>query len=469
MKAKRRSEKTNVSAEGGEDSSDDDYLDDSLDNFEPIDVNYMKYLDDATWLWNPLDVVANEDDCSSTTAGSSPFQDDRMSSDEASGGVDFSSTFFAETGAGRYVPRAVFAELEQMISDKEDAANTSTRGHYNIGTEMVDLLLDRIRKLADQCTGLQGSLAFHSFGGGSGFTSLLMERLSVDYGKSKLELSIYPAPQQVEFMNVYIRQAVLQIGNCYWKLYYLEHGIQQDGWIPSDKALGGVDNFFSMFLAMTDAGPHVPRAVFIEHEPTVVDEVRSGSCRQLYHPKKMISGNEGAAKNYTHDHYTIGKEMVDLVLDRICKLADQCTGLQGFLVFPSFGGGTGSGLTSLLTQRFSDEYGKKSELELPIYPSPQEHSDGAFMVDNEAIYDICRRYLDIQQPTYANLKRLISQIVYSIMASLSFDGELNVDLIEFHTNWVPYPREGLPRTAYHGRDCRDHKRLFRTCQPDGPR
>ncbi|KAL3169986.1 hypothetical protein MRX96_015061 [Rhipicephalus microplus] len=99
----------------------------------------------------------------------------------------------------------------------------------------------------------------------------------------------------------------------------------------------------------------------------------------------------------------------------------------------------------------------------------QEHSDGAFMVDNEAIYDICRRYLDIQQPTYANLKRLISQIVYSIMASLSFDGAPNVDLIEFHTNLVPYPREGLPRTAYHGRDRRDHKRLFRTCQPDGPR
>jgi hypothetical protein len=63
---------------------------------------------------------------------------------------------------------------------------------------IVDLVLDRIRKLADQCTGLQGFLIFHSFGGGtgSGFTSLLMERLSVDYGKkSKLEFAIYPAPQ----------------------------------------------------------------------------------------------------------------------------------------------------------------------------------------------------------------------------------------------------------------------------------
>ena len=63
---------------------------------------------------------------------------------------------------------------------------------------MVDMCLDRLRKLADQCTGLQGFLVFHSFGGGtgSGFTSLLLERLSVDYGKkSKLEFAIYPAPQ----------------------------------------------------------------------------------------------------------------------------------------------------------------------------------------------------------------------------------------------------------------------------------
>ncbi len=75
------------------------------------------------------------------------------------------------------------------------------------GKEVVDLVLDRIRKLADQCTGLQGFLIFHSFGGGtgSGFTSLLMERLSVDYGKkSKLEFAIYPAPQVGLFVKIFI-------------------------------------------------------------------------------------------------------------------------------------------------------------------------------------------------------------------------------------------------------------------------
>merc|ERR1712168_237746 len=77
-------------------------------------------------------------------------------------------------------------------------------------------------------------------------------------------------------------------------------------------------------------------------------EVRTGTYRQLFHPEQLITGKEDAANNYARGHYMIGKEIVDIVLDRIRKSADQCTGLQGFLIFHSFGGGTGSGFTSLL-------------------------------------------------------------------------------------------------------------------------
>ena len=61
---------------------------------------------------------------------------------------------------------------------------------------------------------------------------------------------------------------------------------------------------------------------------------------------------------------------MDLCLDRIRKLSDNCTGLQGFLVFNAVGGGTGSGLGSLLLERLSVDYGKKSKLGFTIYPSP---------------------------------------------------------------------------------------------------
>jgi hypothetical protein len=74
----------------------------------------------------------------------------------------------------------------------------------------------------------------------------------------------------------------------------------------------------------------------------VVDEVRTGTDRQLFHPEQIINGKEDAANNYARGHYTVGKEIIDLTLDRIRKLADQCTGMQGFLIFHSFGGGTGA-------------------------------------------------------------------------------------------------------------------------------
>ncbi len=61
------------------------------------------------------------------------------------------------------------------------------------------------------------------------------------------------------------------------------------------------------------------------------DEVRTGTYRQLFHPEQMITGKEDAANNYARGHYTIGKELIDSVLDRVRRLADSCTGGWGDL------------------------------------------------------------------------------------------------------------------------------------------
>ena len=71
-----------------------------------------------------------------------------------------------------------------------------------------------------------------------------------------------------------------------------EHGIQPDGQMPTDKTIGGGDDAFNTFFSETGAGKHVPRAVFVDLEPTVIDEVRSGTYRQLFHPEQLISGKE---------------------------------------------------------------------------------------------------------------------------------------------------------------------------------
>ena len=43
-----------------------------------------------------------------------------------------------------------------VVSGKEDAANNFARGHYTIGKELIDATCDKVRRLADRCSGLQG-------------------------------------------------------------------------------------------------------------------------------------------------------------------------------------------------------------------------------------------------------------------------------------------------------------------------
>jgi tubulin alpha len=121
----------------------------------------------------------------------------------------------------------------------------------------------------------------------------------------------------------------------------------------------------------------------------------------LFHPEYLVSGKEDAANNFARGRYTVGKEIVELALDKVRKLADGCTGLQGFMVFQAVGGGTGAGLGSLLLERLSVDYGKKTKMDFAIFPSPQiststvepynailathallEHTDVCVMLDN---------------------------------------------------------------------------------------
>ena len=146
-----------------------------------------------------------------------------------------------------------------------------------------------------------------------------------------------------EIISLHVGQAGVQIGNSCWELYCLEHGVNPDGTMPTT-----VDNKnLSTFFSETGSGKYVPRSVFIDLETSVIDQVRTGKYKQLFHPEQLITGNqvtikikirksnknfylgkEDAANNYARGHYTIGKELVDKVLDRVRKLSDSCSGLQ---------------------------------------------------------------------------------------------------------------------------------------------
>ncbi|KAJ2931595.1 hypothetical protein H1R20_g5535, partial [Candolleomyces eurysporus] len=289
---------------------------------------------------------------------------------------------------------------------------------------------------------------------------------SQGYANGRLSVGRGDLDQAIRIISLHVGQAGVQIGNACWELYTLEHGLKPDGRLEEGSPSAS-DSGFSTFFSETGSGKHVPRSLYIDLEPGCIDDVKTGPYRSLFHPETLITGKEDAANNYARGHYTVGKELIDPVMDKLRKLADNCSGLQGFFVFHSFGGGTGSGFGALLLEKLSTDYGKKSKLEFCVYPAPQlsssvvepynsvltthttlEHSDCSFMVDNEAIYDICKKKLGVVSPSFSNLNRLIAQVVSSVTASLRFDGSLNVDLNEFQTNLVPFPRIHFPLATY---------------------
>ncbi|CAF3559309.1 unnamed protein product [Rotaria sp. Silwood1] len=265
-----------------------------------------------------------------------------------------------------------------------------------------------------------------------------------------------------EIICLHVGQAGCQIGHACWELFCLEHGIQPDGTLSLNDTDQSILTFFE------DIGhKYTPRMLYIDLETTVLDEVRTGTYRQLFHPDRIISGKEDAASNYARGYFTIGNELINHVLDQIRRLTNQCHSLQGFIIFHSFGGGTGSGFTSLLMEHLNIDYNKKTHFEFAVFPSPKlstiitepyntvlnthiglEYADCVFIVDNEALWDICTNLLDIKKANFVNINRLISQVISNITAGNRFKNENTTNFIEFQTNLIPFPRIHFPLVSY---------------------
>ncbi|XP_026643010.1 tubulin beta-1 chain isoform X2 [Microtus ochrogaster] len=170
-------------------------------------------------------------------------------------------------------------------------------------------------------------------------------------------------------------------------------------------------------------------------------------------------GNSGAGNNWAKGHYTEGAELIESVLDVVRRESESCDCLQGFQIVHSLGGGTGSGMGTLLMNKIREEYPDRILNSFSVMPSPKvsdtvvepynaalsihqliENTDACFCIDNEALYDICFRTLRLTTPTYGDLNHLVSLTMSGITTSLRFPGQLNADLRKLAVNMVPFPR-----------------------------
>ncbi|VBB33331.1 unnamed protein product [Acanthocheilonema viteae] len=260
-----------------------------------------------------------------------------------------------------------------------------------------------------------------------------------------------------EIIHIQIGQCGNQIGTKFWEVISDEHGIEPNGTYRGDSPLQleRIDVYFKE----AEGKKYVPRAVLVDLEPGTMDSVRSSTYGKLFRPDNFVFGQSGAGNNWAKGHYTEGAELVDEVLDALRKEAESSDCLQGFQLTHSLGGGTGSGMGTLLIAKIREEYPDRIMSSFSIFPSPKvsdviiepynatlsvhqlvENTDETFCIDNEALYDICLRTLKLTGPTYGDLNHLISMAVSGVTTCLRFPGQLNADLRKLAVNMIPFPR-----------------------------
>ncbi|XP_053271029.1 tubulin beta chain-like isoform X6 [Pleuronectes platessa] len=208
-----------------------------------------------------------------------------------------------------------------------------------------------------------------------------------------------------EILHLQAGQCGNQIGAKFWEVISDEHGIDPSG------TYNGNDELqlerINVYYNEATGGKYVPRAVLVDLEPGTMDSVRSGAFGQIFRPDNFVFGQSGAGNNWAKGHYTEGAELADSVLDVVRKEAECCDCLQGFQLTHSLGGGTGSGMGTLLISKIREQYPDRIMNTFSVVPSPKvsdtvvepynatlsvhqlvENTDETFCIDNEALYDI---------------------------------------------------------------------------------
>ena len=264
-----------------------------------------------------------------------------------------------------------------------------------------------------------------------------------------------------EIINIHLGQAGSKLGSTFWELLCLEHGIDPNG------DTHGVNQAPASFFQEIAPNKLQSRSIFIDSESKSIDQIKNGPFRDLFEADSLISGQQDSSNNFAKGRHSFGKEMIETCLDRVRKTVEACANFQGFMVHHSLGGGTGSGFTSLLMESLSDEFGKHTKINFPIFPSSMtpsaaieasnatlsipyllDHSQVAPIFDNEAICDIYNNLLAINEPTLDDFNSLTAQYISSLTASMRFDGAINTNLAEFPTNYVPHPRIHFLMSSY---------------------
>lgn len=246
-----------------------------------------------------------------------------------------------------------------------------------------------------------------------------------------------------EILTLHLGQTGIALGSTCWEVLQLESLQNHDANAKGDMWTTHSDHRLT------------PKALFVDSEPANIDYLQRSSLGEKLQPHQMVSGDGDMGGVYQRFN---GAQLAERTLEGVRVLAEDSSSLQGFIVFHSLAGGTGTALSELLLPRLKELFPHSVTHTVNVLPSGAQEKavapynaclsahhlldqcDISFLFDNQALANIAHSALGIECPTYSSLNQIVAQAYSALTSSLRFDGCLNVDLAEFMTNLVPYPR-----------------------------
>jgi len=271
-----------------------------------------------------------------------------------------------------------------------------------------------------------------------------------------------------EIVHIQAGQCGNQIGSKFWEVISEEHGVGVKGqWVGDNQKQ---KERINVYYSESQSARYVPRAVLMDLEPGTMNNVRASKYGQIFRPDSFVFGQTGAGNNWAKGHYTEGAELIEQVLDVVRKEAENCDCMQGFQVTHSLGGGTGSGMGTLLISKIREQYPDRILATFSVFPSPKvsdtvvepynatlsvhqlvENAEEVMVKDNEALYNICSNTLKLPNPSYD----VNSHLFYSTYKSTSENDQSNVFYrLTAESQTIPPPvlRPAVRRSVYEGKN-----------------
>jgi len=258
-----------------------------------------------------------------------------------------------------------------------------------------------------------------------------------------------------EIVNIHVGQCGNQMGYDFWEGVCQEHSIQPDN-TCADPDMAQYNN---TYFEEIEYSRYIPRAVLVDLEPGVHNNILGSTYGKIFNPDHIYHDQSGAGNVFASGFYSAGSEIIEEVLEGIRKQAEKCDAMEGFQLTHSIGGGTGSGLGSLIIQQLKSEFPDKMLTAYSVVPSQSvsnvvlepynsvlalnhliEECDSNIIIDNEALYNIAQHSLKQKDISFSFINKIIKRAMLETTSSLRFGGFNNAGVRKLCTNLCPFPR-----------------------------